>query len=95
MPNLMQSTCKMAEVNCTSLSVVMTAGTPNLEIQVATRASAQAVAVVEDHLHPPGGPVDHGQHMGVTFSTGRQRAHQVHMNMCETPAGDWYRLHWS
>ena len=29
-------------------SVVMTTGTPNLEIQPATRASAQAVAVVED-----------------------------------------------
>ena len=48
MPNLLQSTCQTAEVNCTPLSVVMTAGTPNLEIQPATRASAQAVAVVED-----------------------------------------------
>ena len=48
MPNLLQSTCQTAEVNCTPLSVVMTAGTPNLEIQLATRASAQAVAVVKD-----------------------------------------------
>ena len=37
----------MAEVNWTPLSVVMAAGTPNLEIQPATKASAQAVVVVE------------------------------------------------
>ena len=48
MPNLLHNTCQTAEVNCTPLSVVMTAGTPNLEIQLATRASAQAFAVVED-----------------------------------------------
>ena len=47
MPSLLQRTCQMAEVNWTPLSVVMAAGTPNLEIQPATKASVQAVAVVE------------------------------------------------
>ena len=47
MPSLLQRTCQTAEVNWTPLSVVMAAGTPNLEIQLATKASAQAVAVVE------------------------------------------------
>ena len=37
-----------AEVNWTPLSVVMEAGTPNLDTHPATKASAQAVAVVED-----------------------------------------------
>ena len=97
MPNLLQSTCQTAEVNCTPLSVVMTAGTPNLEIQPATRASAQAVAVVEDrgitsiHLVVLLTIVSTCE----TFSTGRQRAHQVHVYMCEAPAWDWYWLHWS
>ena len=48
MPNLFQRTSHTADVNWTPLSVVMVAGTPNLDIQPATRASAQAVAVVED-----------------------------------------------
>ena len=37
-----------AKVNWTPLSVVMEAGTPNLDTHPATKASAQAVAVVED-----------------------------------------------
>ena len=48
-PSLLHRTAQTAEVNCTPLSVVMTAGTPNLEIHPATRASAQTVAVVEDN----------------------------------------------
>ena len=40
--------CQVADVNWTPLSVVMSAGTQNLEIQPATKASAQAVAVVEE-----------------------------------------------
>ena len=47
MPRRLQSTCQTAKVNCTPLSVVMTAETQNLEIQPATRASAHDVAVVE------------------------------------------------
>ena len=47
MPSHLQSTCQTAAVNFTPLSVVMMAGTPNLEIQPATRASLHAVAVVE------------------------------------------------
>ena len=35
-------------VNWTPLSVVMTAGTPNIAIQPATRVSVQAVAVIEE-----------------------------------------------
>ena len=38
-----------AKVNCNPLLVVMEAGTPNWAIQPATKASAQAVAVVEDN----------------------------------------------
>ena len=38
----------MAEVNWTPLSVVMMAGNPKREIQPATRASAQAVEVVDE-----------------------------------------------
>ena len=48
MPNRLQRTSHTADVNWTPLSVVMVAGTPNLDIQLATRASVQAVAVVED-----------------------------------------------
>ena len=47
MPSLLQRTCQTAEVNWTPLFVVMAAGTPNLEIQPATKVSVQAVAVVE------------------------------------------------
>ena len=46
-PNCLQSTSHTAEVNWTPLSIVMAASTLNLEIQLATRASAHAVAVVE------------------------------------------------
>ena len=47
-PSLLQRTSQTAEVNWTPLSVVMAAGTPNLEIQPDTSASAQADAVVEE-----------------------------------------------
>ena len=47
MPSLLQRTDQTAEVNCTPLSVVMMAGTPKRAIQPATKASAQATAVVE------------------------------------------------
>ena len=33
--------------------------------------------------------------MGVAFSAGRQKAHQIYMNMSKVPAGDWNRLRWS
>ena len=48
MPSCWHRTAHTAEVNCTPLSVTMTAGTPKREIHPATRASAQAVAVVEE-----------------------------------------------
>ena len=48
MPSRWHRTAHTAEVNCTPLSVTMTAGTPKREIHPATRASAQAVAVVEE-----------------------------------------------
>ena len=48
MPNCLQRTSQTADVNCTPLSVVMAAGIPNLDIQLVTRASAQAVAIVGD-----------------------------------------------
>ena len=48
MPNLLQRTSHTADMNWTPLSLVMAAGTPNLDFQPATRASAQAVAVIED-----------------------------------------------
>ena len=47
-PSLLQRTSQTAEVNWTTLSVVMTAGTLNLDIHLDTRASAQADAVVEE-----------------------------------------------
>ena len=47
MPSRLQSTYQTTEVNCKPLSVVMTVGTPNLEIQPVTRASAHTVAVDE------------------------------------------------
>ena len=48
MPNCLQRTSHTADVNWTPLYVLMAASTPNLDIQPATRASAQAVAIVED-----------------------------------------------
>ena len=47
MPSLWHNMLHTADVNCTPRSVVMMAGTPNREIHPATKASAQAVAVVE------------------------------------------------
>ena len=47
MPSLWHSMLHTADVNCTPRSVVMMAGTPNREIHPTTKASAQAVAVVE------------------------------------------------
>ena len=49
MPNLLHKTCHTAEVNCTPLSEVKNSGTLNLKIQQATRASANAVAVVDSN----------------------------------------------
>ena len=47
-PSLLQRTAQTAEVNWTPLSIVTVAGTPKRAIQPATKASAQAVAVVEE-----------------------------------------------
>ena len=73
-------------------SDVMGAWTPNLEIQPATKASVQAVAVVEVkgtyHLHPPGCSINDGHHMRVAVRAGRYWADQINMYVCETTGGD-------
>ena len=62
----------MSEVNCTPQSEVMMSGTPNREIQPATRVSAHAVAVVQDIGIASSHLVDLSrEHVGET--TGRDR----------------------